>query len=254
MIRFRQVGLLVSVLCGLNIATAEQLNIAVASNFTAPMREIAAEFEGATGHQLNVSFGSSGKFFAQISHGAPFQVFLSADQTKPAALCKAGLAVTGSQFSYAIGGLALWSPNANAVDDQGTILKAGTFNKLALANPLLAPYGSAAVEVLRHLKLKDVTRPKWVTGENISQAYQYVSTGNAAIGFVAVSQISEKGMLKSGSAWMLPSTLYTPIKQDAVLLTAAKDSTAAKAFIAFLKGNTAQKIILDYGYNVADSN
>jgi molybdate transport system substrate-binding protein len=254
MIRIRQIGLLLSLLSGLSTAAAEQLSIAVASNFTAPMREIALEFEKATGHQLRISYGSSGKFFAQISHGAPFQVFLSADQAKPAALCDAGLAVPASRFSYAIGALALWSPESNAVDEQGAILRTGNFNKLAIANPLLAPYGRAAVEVLKRLKLDEVTREKWVTGENIAQTYQYVSTGNAEIGFVAVSQVIENGSLKSGSAWLLPSDLYTPIKQDAVLLTSAKDNQVAKAFITYLKGSEAQEIIRAYGYSVAESN
>lgn len=254
MIRIRQIGLLLSLLSGLSTAVAEQLSIAVASNFTAPMREIALEFENATGHQLRISYGASGKFFAQISHGAPFQVFLSADQAKPAALCDAGLAVSASQFSYAIGALALWSPESNTVDEQGAILRTGNFNKLAIANPLLAPYGRAAVEVLKRLKLDEVTREKWVTGENIAQTYQYVSTGNAEIGFVAVSQVIENGSLKSGSAWILPSDLYSPIKQDAVLLTSAKDNRVAKAFIAYLKGSEAQEIIRAYGYNVAETN
>lgn len=239
-------------LCMAQLSFAEQLNVAVASNFTAPMRQISAEFEKTSGHTLNLSFGSSGKFFAQISHGAPFQIFLSADQTKPSALDKAGFVVAGSQMTYAVGTLALWSPNPNLIDAQGNILRTGKFNKLAIASPILAPYGVAAMDVLRHLNLEESIRNSLVTGENIAQTYQFVSTGNADMGFVALSQIMKDGLISSGSAWRVPTNLYRAIKQDAVLLKKAEDNAAAKEFMAFLSGVKAQKIILSYGYQILE--
>lgn len=231
----------------LSTAQAEEIHAAVAANFTAAMNDIVAQFEKSSGHKVTLSFGSSGKIFAQIQNGAPFQVFLSADQEKPEALEKAGLSVPGSRFTYAVGALALWSTKPGFANDVAH-LKSGDFNKLALANPKLAPYGVAAVEVLESLKLKQATESKWVMGENIAQTYQFVGSGNADLGFVALSQIMDKGKVKEGSSWIIPAELHSPIRQDAVLLNSAKDSAGAKALLAYLRSEEADAIIRSYGY------
>ena len=232
----------------INAAHGENIHVAVAANFTAAMKDIAAQFEKSSEHKINLSFGSSGKIFAQIQNGAPFQVFFSADQAKPEALEKTGLTVPGSRFTYAIGVLALWSAKPDFVNDDASRLKNGDFNKLALANPKLAPYGAAAMEALENLKLKQATEPKWVQGENIVQTYQFVATGNAELGFVALSQIMDKRHIKGGSSWIIPSNLYNPIRQDAVLLKSAKDNTAANALLEYLRSSEARAIIHSYGY------
>ena len=229
---------------------ADEVNVAVAANFSAPIEEIAKEFNKATGHQLKVSTGASGKFYAQIKNGAPFQVFLSADEEKPAQLEKDGLAIQGSRFTYAIGKLVLWSANPALIDTKGIILESAKFNKVALANPKTAPYGEAAIETLTALRLKNQLESKFVMGENISQTYQFVATGNAEIGFVALSQITKDNKLTGGSAWIVPEKLYSPIKQDAVLLVTGKDSIAARQFMAFLKSNESLKVIRSYGYGI----
>jgi len=229
---------------------ADEVHVAVAANFTAPIDEIGKAFNKATGHQLKVSTGASGKFYAQIKNGAPFQVFLSADEEKPAQLEKDGLAVQGSRFTYAIGKLVLWSADPAVVDAKGQVLVKNQFNKLAIANPKTAPYGEAAMETLGALKLKSLLEPKMVMGENISQTYQFVATGNAEIGFVALSQVTKDNKITSGSAWVVPEKLYSPIKQDAVLLVNGKDSAAARQFLIFLKGAEATKVIKTYGYGV----
>lgn len=226
---------------------AEEIHAAVAANFTAAMNDIVAQFEKHSEHKVLLSFGSSGKIFAQIQNGAPFQIFLSADQEKPDALEKAGLTVPDSRFTYAVGALALWSTKPGFANDDAH-LKNGDFNKLALANPKLAPYGAAAIEVLESLKLRQSTEPQWVMGENIAQAYQFVSAGNADLGFVALSQIMEKGTMKEGSSWIIPAELYSPIRQDAVLLKRAKDSAGAKALLTYLRSEEARAIIHSYGY------
>ncbi|MCW8193740.1 molybdate ABC transporter substrate-binding protein [Proteobacteria bacterium 005FR1] len=230
-------------------AHAEQIHAAVAANFMAPMKELVAQFEKDSGHKVSLSFGSSGKIFAQIQHGAPFQVFFSADQAKAKALEDAGLVVPGSRFTYAIGALALWSAQPDFVGKSYARLKDGDFNKLALANPKLAPYGAAAVNVLEALQLKQGTRSKWVQGENIAQTYQFVATGNADLGFVALSQIMDKGKIREGSAWIVPSEFHSPIRQDAVLLKSAENSAGAKALLDYLRGDEAHSIIHAYGYD-----
>jgi molybdate transport system substrate-binding protein len=231
-------------------ALAEAVQVAVAANFAAPMEEIAKAFYKSTGHQLKISTGASGKFYAQIKNGAPFQVFLSADEEKPAQLDKDGLTVQGTRFTYAIGKLVLWSADPAMVDGKGQILESNQFNKLAIANPKTAPYGEAAIESLTALKLKSQVEPKFVMGENISQTYQFVATGNAAIGFVALSQVTKDHKLIGGSAWIVPEKLYSPIKQDAVLLVNGKDSAAARQFLQFLKGEESLRVIRSYGYAV----
>jgi len=243
--------LLVAVLLfGLRPALAAEVNVAVAANFTAPMQKIAAEFEKDTGHKAQLAFGSSGKFYAQIKNGAPFQAFLSADDETPAKLAQEGLADPGSRFTYAVGTLVLWSAQPGYVDAQGEVLKRGQFNKLALANPKLAPYGKAAMEVLAGMGLLGAVANKLVLGENIAQTYQFASTGNAELGFVALSQVMKDGKVASGSAWVVPARLHTPIRQDAVVLTAGKDNAAAAALMKYLKGDKAKAIIRAYGYEL----
>lgn len=229
---------------------AETTIVAVAANFTKPMTEIAELFEKTTGHSAKLSFGASGKFVAQIENAAPFEVFLSADDKAPAKLEQSGLAVANSYFTYAIGKLVLWSATANLVDDQGEILSKGGFKHIALADPKLAPYGAAAIEVLKNKNLLSKLQPLFVQGENIAQTYQFVSTGNAELGFVALSQVMENGKVTSGSAWQIPENLYTPIRQDVVLLKKGEGNPAAPALIAFLKTPEAKAIISKYGYGL----
>ena len=229
-------------------AHADDIYLAVATNFTAAMKEIVTKFEQSHEHKVITSFGSSGKIYAQIKHGAPFQLFLSADQTKPEILEQEGFTVSGSRFTYAIGALALWSFKPNFVGNDFSRLQTNSFNKLALANPKLAPYGVAALEVLDALKLKQFTEAKWVQGENIAQTYQFVATGNADLGFVALSQIMDKGHIQAGSSFIIPRQLYSPIRQDAVLLKRAKTSAGAKALHDYLKSAEAKNIIHAFGY------
>lgn len=231
-------------------ALADDIPVAVAANFAAPMEEIAEAFNQITGHRLKISTGASGKFYAQIRNGAPFQVFLSADQEKPEQLEKDGLAVQGTRFTYAIGKLALWSADPDKVDNKGKVLESGRFNKIAIANPKTAPYGEAAIETLSALKLKTRLEPKFVMGENINQTHQFVASGNAELGFVALSQISRNNQLTGGSMWLVPEKLYSPIKQDAVLLLTGKDSAAARQLLAFLKSDRAVRIIQSFGYGI----
>lgn len=227
---------------------AADVQVAVAANFTAPMKLIAADFEKDTGHTAVLSFGATGKFYAQISNGAPFEVFLAADDETPKKLEQDGAAVPGSRFTYATGRLALWSARSGLVDAQGEVLRKGGFGKLAIAAPKLAPYGAAAVETMNKLGLGAALEPTLVIGESIGQAFSFVATGNAELGFVALSQVYEGGKIKSGSAWIVPETLHGPIRQDAVLLTRGKDNPAATALLAFLKTDRAKAVIRSFGY------
>ena len=231
-------------------ASADEVQVAVAANFTAPMKLITANFEKATGHKVALSFGATGKFYAQIRNGAPFDVLLAADDETPARMEKEGLGVTGSRFTYAIGKLILWSAKPGYVDDKGDVLKKGSFEHIALANPKLAPYGAAAVEVMTKLGVMSALEPKFVQGENIAQTYQFVSTGNAELGFVALSQVYEDGKLKSGSGWIVPSAIHSPIRQEAVLLSRAKGNLAAEALLKYLKSDKARAVIKAYGYDL----
>jgi molybdate transport system substrate-binding protein len=230
-------------------AFAAEVQVAVAANFTAPMQVIAADFEKTTGHKAQLAFGATGKFYAQIKNGAPFEILLAADDETPVKLEKEGLAVSGSRFTYAIGQLALWSAKPGYVDNKGAVLTQGMFKHLALANPKLAPYGAAAVETLSKLGLLASLQPKFVQGENIAQTFQFVSTGNAELGFVALSQVVEGGKLKSGSAWRVPPNLHAPIRQDAVILARGKGNPAALALMKYLKQDKARAIIKAYGYD-----
>ena len=231
-------------------AFADEVQVAVAANFTAPIQAIAKDFEKDTGHKLVASFGATGQFYTQIKNGAPFEVFLSADDATPAKLEQEGNSVKGSRFTYAVGTLALWSAKEGYVDDKGEVLKGNKFEHLSIANPKAAPYGLAATQVLDKLGLTDATRPKIVEGQSITQAYQFVSTGNAELGFVALSQIFKDGKLTSGSAWIVPADLHDPIKQDAVILNKGKDNAAAKALIEYLKGPKAAAVIKSFGYQL----
>lgn len=231
-------------------AHAETASVAVAANFIAPMKVLAGEFEKDTGHKLIPSYGATGKFYAQIVNGAPFDVFLAADDETPARLEKEGHVVPGSRFTYAIGRLVLWSAKPDYVDAQGAILKTGDFAHLALAAPKLAPYGVAAMEVLGRLGLTGLLQARLVQGENIAQTHQYVTTGNAELGFVALSQVYADGRLKSGSGWIVPAGMYAPLRQDAMLLPRGKANPAAEALLKYLKSDKARALIRRYGYEL----
>lgn len=228
-------------------AQAADVQVAVAANFAGPAREIAAGFQRSTGHKAVLSVGSSGQFFAQIAHGAPYEVFLSADAERPRRAEAEGFAVPGTRFAYAVGRLVLYSRDPGLVDGRGAVLRAGRFDKLAIADPAAAPYGAAAVQALTRLKLYDALKPKLVRGASIGQAFGFVQSGAADLGFVALSQvIGEKG----GSRWLVPDALHAPIEQDAVLLKPGAEDPAARAFLAYMKGPEARAVIRRYGYEV----
>lgn len=225
-------------------AAAGQTTVAVAANFTEPAKEIAALFKQKTGHEAVLSFGASGGFFTQIAHDAPYQVFLSADEDRPKAAVEQGFAVPGSVFTYAIGKLVLWSKVVDVTDGEAT-LKASKFLKLAIANPASAPYGAAAIETMKALQVYDAIQPKIVQGASIAQAFGFVDTKNAELGFVALSQLNG---VSDGTRWLVPQTHYTPIRQDAVLLKKGENDEASKAFLDFLKSPEARAVIEKFGY------
>ena len=229
-------------------AFAGDTNVAVAANFTDAAKEIATAFKQKTGHEAVLSFGSSGQFYTQITQDAPLQIMLSADEERPKKLVDDGLAVPESRFTYAIGKLVLWSKTPDFVKGEET-LKDGAFTKLSIANPTAAPYGAAAVETLNALKLYETLQPKIVQGTNITQTFQFIDTGNAELGFIGLSQLAGN---PGGSRWLVPQTLYTPIRQDAVLLKKGAVNEAATAFLSFLKGPEARAIIEKYGYEVGE--
>jgi molybdate transport system substrate-binding protein len=231
-------------------AFAGEVQVAVAANFTAPVQAIAADFEKDTGNKVVASFGATGQFYAQIKNGAPFEVFLAADDTTPAKLETEGMTVPGSRFTYATGALALWSAKEGYVDANGDVLKKNAYNHLAIANPKTAPYGLAATQALDKLGLTQAVASKIVEGQNISQAQQFIATGNAELGFVALSQIYKDGKITSGSAWVVPASLHEPIRQDAVILNKGKDNPVAKQFSDYLKGPKAAAVIKSYGYTL----
>ena len=231
-------------------ARAAEVSVAVAANFTAPMQKIAALFEQDSGHKAKLAYGSTGRFYAQIRHGAPFQLLLAGDDETPARLEREGLGLAGSRFTYAIGRLVLWSPQPGLVDAQGLVLSQGRFDKLALADPKLAPDGAAAIESLGRLGLLEQLQARFVLGENIVQAYQFVASGNAQLGLIALSQVQLDGRLRAGSGWILPARLHRPIRQDALLLSAGKDNPAALALLRYLQGDKARAIIRAYGYEI----
>jgi molybdate transport system substrate-binding protein len=231
-------------------AQADDVQVAVAANFTAPMQKIAAEFAKDTGHKAVLAFGATGKFYAQIVNGAPFEVLLAADDATPARLETEHRTVPGTRFTYATGKLVLWSAQDGYVDNQGQVLKTGDYAHLAIANPKTAPYGAAAIETLTKLNLLDRVQGKLVQGENIAQAYQFVSTGNAPLGFVALSQVYRDGRFTSGSGWIVPANLHAPIRQDAVILAKGRANPAAQALEAYLQSDKARGIIRSYGYEL----
>ncbi len=232
---------------------AAEVSVAVAANFIVPAQKVAQAFAADSGHSARLAFGSTGRFYAQIANGAPFEVLLSADDETPLRLERQGLAPAGSRFTYAIGRLVLWSRQTALVDAQGEVLRGGQFARIALADPKLAPYGAAAIETLTGLGLLNILRPKMVQGENIAQAYQFVASENAALGFVALSQVYLDGRIAQGSAWVVPQNMHQPILQDAVLLAKGKANPAAMAFLAYLRSQKAQDIIRAHGYDLCAS-
>lgn len=242
------IGLLLSVFPF--FVSAAEVHVAAASNFTQPLEKLSAKFAQDTGHKVILSYGATGKISTQITNGAPFQVFLSADQEHPKKLIQSRKAVAGTESTYAIGKLVLWSPQLKDIGPRAEALKLGQFKHLSIANPKLAPYGQAAKETLEKMGLWEKFRSRVVLGENITQAYQFVSTGNAELGFIALSQIKQDGKNPEGSFWVVPQSRYSAIKQDVVLLEKGKDNPAAKQFLEFLKSDQAKKIIEKYGYEL----
>ena len=225
-------------------ATADEIRVAVASNFGPAMQAIATDFEAETGHRVILSSGSTGKHYAQIRSGAPFDAFFAADERRPELLEQAGLGVAGSRFTYARGRLVLWSPRASYVDTAGEALRRG-FRHLAIANPRLAPYGRAAQQVLQALGLWETVAARLVRGQNLGQTFQFVASGNAELGFIAYAQIRQADGTLSGSHWDVPQGLYAPITQQALLL---RDAAAGRALLAYVRSEPARAIIADYGY------
>jgi molybdate transport system substrate-binding protein len=229
-------------------AVAGEATIAVASNFIKPMAALVKEFEVYSPYKLRVVYGSSGRLFAQISNGAPFDVFLSADSLKPARLIEDGYGVAGSQRTYAIGRLALWSNKAGVSVKNEDILSNGAFRAIAIANPRLAPYGLAAKQSLESMGLWEQLKSKLVQGENISQTYQFVFTANADVGFVSYSQLEIQNGAEATNYWLIPSEYHEAITQDSVLLERGADNKASLEFIEFLKSDSAIKLIESFGY------
>jgi len=233
-----------------SLAHAGEVQVAVAANFAGPLARIGEGFTAATGHVLKISAGATGKFYTQIISGAPFEVLIAADDETPKRLAAEGHAVAGTNFTYAIGKLVLWSARPGFVDDQGAVLASDKVKHVAIANPKVAPYGAAAMEVIKARGLSDAVTPKLVTAESIAQAYQFVATGNAELGFVALSQVAVPGKPTPGSYWAVPANLYGEIRQDAVLLKAGADNPAAKALLDYLKSDAAKKLIREFGYGL----
>lgn len=241
-------GLLMTL--GLVQAHADEVQVAVAANFAAPFQKISADFAAASGHTVVPVVGATGKFYTQIKAGAPFEVLLAADDETPRKLIDEEQAVKGSAFTYAIGKLVLWSSKPGYVDANGEVLRKGDFAHLSIANPKLAPYGAAAAETLKAMGLDATLAPKIVQGENIAQAHQFVATGNAELGFVALSQVAQPGKPVQGSYWLVPSKWYTPIRQDAVLLGKGAGKPAAQALLKYLQSDAAKAVIQSYGYGL----
>jgi len=246
--RLHRLLALTAALAFTTLARADVVQVAVAANFTAPARALAEVFARTTGHEARLSFGATGAFYTQIKNGAPFDVLLAADDERPARLEKEGDTVAGSRFTYATGQLVLWSAKPGLVDDEGAVLKHGQFGKIAIANPKNAPYGAAAVEAMNKLGLAATLQPKLVTGESIGQTFNFIATGNAELGFVALAQVLEGGKLKSGSMWVVPAQYHAPIIQDAVILKRAANNPAAKAWMELLKTPQSKALIRSYGY------
>lgn len=240
-----------AVLLASGLVHAAQVRVAIAANMAGPMQKIAADFERATGHEVIPALGSTGRFYAQLRGGAPFEVLLAADGEIPERLEREGLAVPGSRFTYAIGQLVLWSLDPHGVDPQGNILKQLPRGRLAIADPRLAPYGAAAIQTLTRLGVLTAWRPALVQGESISQAFQYVATGNASYGFVALSQVMTEGRITRGSGWIVPPKYHDPLTQDAILLNGGRSSPAALALLQYLRSEPARATLRSFGYEVA---
>ena len=233
------------------VAQAEEFEVAVAANFSDPMQEIAAGFEKESGHRVKLIFGATGMLYAEIKNGAPFDVLIAADSETPKKLVRQGEAIAESEFTYAIGKLVLWSPKPKLVDGEGKVLTAGAFEHLAICNPKLAPYGAASEEAMRALGVYETLKPKIVEGQNVTQAYQFVASGAAELGFVALSQVFRSGKLQgSGSAWIVPANLYSPIRQDAVILNKGKGKPGPAELMEYLRSEAARTIIRSYGYEL----
>lgn len=248
---FAPLALICALLGDASFVSADEVKAAVAANFTVAIKRLTPIFEQQTGHKLLASFGATGQLYAQINNGAPFDVFLAADDQAPQQLIKSGAAISSSHFIYAIGRLALWSSTPGYVDAEGEILSSDKFVKIAIANPKTAPYGQAATETLTALGLLDKLSPKFVTGENIAQTQQFVSTGNVELGFIALAQVKGLPANGRGSYWLVPATLHKPIEQGAVVLSSSKNRAGATAFLAFLKSPEAVAVIRELGYEVA---
>ena len=230
--------------------SSAEVRVAVAANFAAPMREMAQAFAQETGHQAILSFGSTGNFYAQIRNGAPFHILLAADQETPANMVREGLGLAASRFTYAMGQLVLWSKQPGLVDDKGEVLRSGKFQRIALADPKLAPYGAAAAQTMEKLGVLRALAPKLVQGQNIAQTYQFIASENAQLGFVALSQVMVDGKMTQGSAWIVPANLHAPLQQDAIVLTLGAENPAAQALMRFLRSDRAKSLIRAYGYEV----
>lgn len=244
----RTLAVVVMTLPAATVGRAAELKVAVAANFTDPIKEIAPLFEKASGYKAVMSFGSTGKIYAQITQGAPFDVFLAADQLTPAKAAAAGFAIEGTRFTYAVGKLVLFSKTPGLVTGEET-LKDGTFSKISIANPSAAPYGAAAIEVMKALRVHDALARRIVQGQSIAQAYQFVASGNAEVGFVALAQLAS---VEGGSRWIVPGWLHAPILQDAVLLKTGEGNPAARAFLAFIKSKAARVVIEKFGYGIKE--
>ena len=246
--RARHVAVGACLALGASWGWSGEVHVAVAANFAAPFQKIAAGFEAATGHRAVASIGSTGKFYTQIKAGAPFEVLLAADEATPKKLEREGFAQPGTRFTYAVGQLALWSATPGVVDARGDVLRAPPQGRLAIADPRLAPYGAAAIQALENLHVLAAWQPHLVQGESIGQAYQFVATGNAPLGLVALSQVMQDGRVARGSAWIVPADLHAPIRQDAVLLKAGATNPAATAFLDYLRSEPARAVLRAAGY------
>ena len=246
----KRLASLIAILTVMGTAHAGEVQVAVAANFAGPMEKLAEQFQRDTGHKAVVASGATGKFYAQIRNGAPFEVLLAADDDTPARLETEGHVAAGSRFTYAVGRLVLWSAREGVVDAGGNVLKTGSYQHLAIANPKTAPYGAAAVATLRKLGLYESVQPRIVQGENIAQAWQFASTGNAELGFVAQAQVWRDGKFTSGSGWIVPATMHEPIRQDAALLAKGAGNPAAQALLQYLRTDKAKALIRSFGYEV----
>lgn len=231
------------------IALGEVALVAVAANFAEVMERLEADFEAEGTHAITVTTGSTGKLYAQIVNGAPFDVLLAADQTRPELLEQQGIAVRGTRFTYASGRLSLWSADPHAFAGDGAAwLRRGAFRRLAIANPDLAPYGLAARQVLEALGVYEALAGRLVLGENVGQAHAMVATGNAEAGLVARAYVASPRNREPGSRWDVPADLHAPIRQDAVLLMRAEDNSAARDLLVFLRRDDVRRVIAGHGY------